>query len=108
MTDSDFTDSWSPDLWRKALRSCEDSAATSLRTILELDAVMAELVEVLEAAQQRLPTHEANRARAAIANSRAERARRLKANGMTVGAIAKKLDVTSRHVNRLLNRPPLT
>ena len=103
MSDYDFTEQWTVDLWRKALRAAEDAAFNNARAVLQLIDELDQLAAELE---RRPPSkwEDANRARLDAARLRGIEARALHAQGQTVAQIMARLGKSRRTVEGYLKQ----
>jgi hypothetical protein len=93
---SDFTDSWTPETWRKALRASEDIIFKNVITITRLIAEIERLSAMVP------NTAKATGRRSVLSQEKANLARLMREQGMTVPKIAEAIDRTPRHTQRLL------
>lgn len=92
----DFTDSWSPELLKKALKTAEDAAFGNLAAALKMRDALAQAK-----ADRTSKATDSNRAKG---DTNEAKAKRMRAEGKSVAVIARDLHLTQRWISRLLKR----
>jgi hypothetical protein len=101
VSDDDFTDAWTPEMWRKALRAAEDALATQNASVLkfthEADRIIDELWLLARSGRG---VTASNRARKEVADARHAEWQRLRDQGLSAATVAMREGVKPETVYR--------